>query len=104
MSSDGKHDKHPRLLELEQMVRDGRIDTIIVDHHTLPKELPEALILNPRLPDTPFPFIDLAAVGVAFNLVLALRNHLRDLGAFPEGRVPSLVEYLDHLRRKRLAA
>ena len=30
MSSDGHHDKHPRLLELEQMVRDGRIDTIIV--------------------------------------------------------------------------
>ena len=30
MSSDGHHDKHPRLVELEQMVRDGRIDTIIV--------------------------------------------------------------------------
>jgi glutamine synthetase len=30
MSSDGHHDKHPRLAELEQMVRDGRIDTIIV--------------------------------------------------------------------------
>ena len=30
MSSDGHDDKHPRLVELEQMVRDGRIDTIIV--------------------------------------------------------------------------
>ena len=30
MSTDGHHDKHPRLIELEQMVRDGRIDTIIV--------------------------------------------------------------------------
>ncbi len=30
MSTDGHRDKHPRLVELEQMVRDGRIDTIIV--------------------------------------------------------------------------
>lgn len=30
MSDHGSHDKHPRLLELEQMVRDGRIDTIVV--------------------------------------------------------------------------
>jgi len=30
MSSGGQHDKHPRLAELEAMVRDGRIDTIVV--------------------------------------------------------------------------
>jgi glutamine synthetase len=30
MSDHGSHTKHPRLIELEQMVRDGRIDTIIV--------------------------------------------------------------------------
>ncbi|MES2209764.1 MAG: glutamine synthetase family protein [Chloroflexota bacterium] len=30
MSSDGHHDKHPRLAELEQWVREGRIDTIVV--------------------------------------------------------------------------
>src|SRR5262245_5610038 len=30
MSSDGHHDKHPRLAELEGWVRDGRIDTIVV--------------------------------------------------------------------------
>jgi glutamine synthetase len=30
MSSDGHHEKHPRLVELEQKVRDGSIDTIIV--------------------------------------------------------------------------
>ena len=30
MSSDGDHGKHPRLAELEQWVRDGRIDTIVV--------------------------------------------------------------------------
>ena len=30
MSSAGKHDKHPRLAELEGWVRDGRIDTIVV--------------------------------------------------------------------------
>ena len=30
MSGAGRHDKHPRLAELESWVRDGRIDTIVV--------------------------------------------------------------------------
>jgi glutamine synthetase len=30
MSSDGPHAKHPRLAELEQLIRDGRIDTVVV--------------------------------------------------------------------------
>jgi single-stranded-DNA-specific exonuclease len=50
------------------------IDVIIVDHHEPPAEgLPAALaIINPKQPGCPYPFRDLASVGLAFKLVQAL--------------------------------
>jgi len=55
------------------------IDVIITDHHETPPSLPEAsAILNPKQPDCPSGLTGLAGVGVAFNLVLALRKSLRD--------------------------
>ncbi len=71
------------------------IDVIVVDHHTLPPELPPAVaILNPLQPDCAFPFKRLAAVGVAFNFISALNGALKALGAFPKG-APDMREYLD---------
>ncbi|MDX9721394.1 MAG: single-stranded-DNA-specific exonuclease RecJ, partial [Myxococcota bacterium] len=71
------------------------IDTLIVDHHALPDRLPEAIIINPRLVGSAFPFIELAAVGVAFNFVLALRRHFEELGVLERTAGPNLLEYLD---------
>ena len=49
------------------------IDVIISDHHLPGGPLPPALaVLNPRRPDDTSPDKDLAAVGVAFKLALAL--------------------------------
>ncbi|MBI2866836.1 MAG: single-stranded-DNA-specific exonuclease RecJ [Chloroflexi bacterium] len=49
------------------------VDVLIVDHHTPPPLLPTAYtILNPRLPDSTYPFTGLASVGVAFKLAQAL--------------------------------
>ena len=49
------------------------IDLIISDHHLPGPELPQALaILNPRRVDDTSPDKDLAAVGVAFKLMMAL--------------------------------
>lgn len=53
------------------------MDVIITDHHHVPDELPEALaIINPHAPGCPYPFHDLAGVGVAFKLVQAIYQHL----------------------------
>ena len=49
------------------------MDVIVTDHHKCPEILPEAFALvNPKREDSSYPFSELAGVGVAFMLVLAL--------------------------------
>ena len=69
---------------------------VVVDHHTVPETLPPAAaILNPLQKDCKFPFTELAAVGVTFHLVVALRATLREHGVFQHIPEPDLREYLD---------
>ena len=61
--------------------RRAGIDVIITDHHETPPLIPEAFaVLNPKQPDCTSGFSWLAGVGVALNLVMALRKRLRDEG------------------------
>ena len=49
------------------------IDTIVTDHHEVPKVLPNAIaVINPKRADDKYPFKDLAGVGVAFKLAHAI--------------------------------
>ena len=49
------------------------MDLIITDHHEIRPEIPSAFaIIHPRYDDTPYPFPDLAGVGVTFKLAHAL--------------------------------
>ncbi|MBS4176226.1 single-stranded-DNA-specific exonuclease RecJ [Lederbergia citrea] len=70
------------------------MDLIITDHHEPGQELPDAFaIIHPKLPNTNYPFPDLAGVGVAFKLAHALSDdvpwHLLDLAAI--GTIADLV-------------
>jgi single-stranded-DNA-specific exonuclease len=73
------------------------LDAVVVDHHTVPVELPAAAaILNPHQPGCGYPSKDLAAVGVTFALAMALRKALRARGRFGERRPePNLKDALD---------
>lgn len=49
------------------------MDVIILDHHTVPDEMPAALAaVNPKRTDSPYPFNELAAVGVSYRFLQAL--------------------------------
>jgi single-stranded-DNA-specific exonuclease len=81
--------------EISDATRLG-IDTIVVDHHEVPEGLPLArAVLNPKRKDCPYPFEGLAGVGVAFQLLIALRAELRKRGFWESGQPPNLRRYLD---------
>ncbi|MBF0110362.1 MAG: single-stranded-DNA-specific exonuclease RecJ [Magnetococcales bacterium] len=73
------------------------MDVIVTDHH-LPREtLPKAVaVINPNRLDESFAHKELAGVGVAFYLVMALNRVLRERGFFSEARPqPDLKSLLD---------
>lgn len=74
------------------------IRVLVTDHHLAGDELPDAdSIINPNQPGDEFPTRNIAGVGVAFYLLLALRSRLRDDNWFSEQKlaVPNLAELLD---------
>lgn len=79
-----------------QFCRSLGVDLIIVDHHMPGDMIPDACaVLNPLQPGCGYPFKELAGVGVAFNLLVALRSALRDNGVFSQTKEPDLREWLD---------
>ncbi len=84
--------------EIDGAARLG-LDVVVIDHHTasqLAEDLPRAVaILNPHQPGCTFPGRELAAVGVAFHLLMALRKRLREAGWFANRAEPNLREVLD---------
>ena len=81
--------------EIAYAVSSG-IDIIVTDHHEVPDILPDcSAVINPHRSDCLFPFKSLAGVGVAFNLLIALRGKLRNLGFWKDRKYPNLREYLD---------
>ena len=52
-------------------------DVIVLDHHTVPPEMPAALaVINPKTSGSPYPFTELAAVGVAYRFLQVLYESL----------------------------
>ena len=62
------------------------VDVVITDHHQCKEVLPQAVaVVDPRRPDCSYPFPDLAGVGVALKLALAL--------TVPDQRPQVLLDY-----------
>jgi single-stranded-DNA-specific exonuclease len=72
------------------------LDVIVVDHHVSEPLLPKALaVINPNRLDDDSPHGALAAVGVAFLLVVALNRALRQAGWYAARPEPQLLLWLD---------
>jgi single-stranded-DNA-specific exonuclease len=53
------------------------MDTIVCDHHQPSENMPPAVaVIDPKLPNSEYPFQELAGVGVAFKLLQALYRKL----------------------------
>ncbi|MBN6082412.1 single-stranded-DNA-specific exonuclease RecJ [Aggregatibacter actinomycetemcomitans] len=77
-------------------LKDQGVNVIVTDHHLPPESLPSAdAIINPNLAHCGFPSKNLAGVGVAFYLMLALRAKFRELGMFDAKNQPNFTELLD---------
>jgi single-stranded-DNA-specific exonuclease len=76
---------------------DAGIEVIVVDHHVAEPLLPRAAaVINPNRLDETSPHGALAAVGVAFLLVVALNRELRRGGWYGAARPePDLLQWLD---------
>jgi single-stranded-DNA-specific exonuclease len=73
-----------------RLAKAAGIEVLVTDHHEPLGELPEAVaVLNPKRKDCPYPFKDLAGVGVVFKLVQGLAARR------PDALPPSFV--LGHL-------
>ena len=71
------------------------IQVLVTDHHLPAEELPDAdAIVNPNQVGCDFPSKNLAGVGVAFYLMLALRSYLSEKSYFTQA-APNLASLLD---------
>ena len=76
----------------------AKVDVIITDHHLPPSTLPDAVaIVNPNREDDDFASKNLAGVGVAFYLMLAVRAQLKQIGYFEAQQIacPNLAHLID---------
>jgi single-stranded-DNA-specific exonuclease len=72
------------------------VQVIVVDHHEAEPALPDALaIVNPNRLDEDSPHGQLAAVGVAFLLIVAINKRLRESGFYQGRPGPDLMQWLD---------
>lgn len=67
-------------LEETRRARELGMDVIITDHHECKSELPEAAaVVNPHQPGCQYPFKQLAGVGVALKVAMALTGRGREI-------------------------
>jgi single-stranded-DNA-specific exonuclease len=70
------------------------IDVIVVDHHLSEQKLPKVFsIINPNRFDEKSEYNEMAAVGVTFLFLMALRKRLRQKIFFPRSKNPTFYHF-----------
>lgn len=72
-----------------QDLNQSKIDVIVTDHHTPKKNLPDAFaIINPKLENSKYPYLDLSGAGVAYKLLDGVYSQINDKNI-------SITDFLD---------
>ncbi len=72
------------------------IKVLVTDHHLPAEQIPVAdAIVNPNQSGCSFPSKNLAGVGVAFYVMVALRAFMAEKGCFFKHKAPNLAAFLD---------
>ena len=50
------------------------IDIVVTDHHEIPQQIPNTIVINPKLENQAYPFKDLCGTGVALKVAQAILN------------------------------
>jgi single-stranded-DNA-specific exonuclease len=78
------------------VAQEAGLPVIVVDHHEAEPSLPPAFaVVNPNRLDEDSPHGQLAAVGVAFLLIVAINKRLRESGWYRDRPAPDLMQWLD---------
>ena len=76
--------------------KEAGLDLIVIDHHVAEPALPSAVaVVNPNRLDEVSAHGQLAAVGVAFLLAVAVNRALREVGWYRTRPEPDLLQWLD---------
>lgn len=60
-----------------EVAKELGMDVVVTDHHECHADIPDAVaVVNPRRPDCPYPFKELAGVGVVFKVLCAVESLL----------------------------
>ncbi|MCL1808965.1 MAG: single-stranded-DNA-specific exonuclease RecJ [Clostridiales bacterium] len=57
-----------------ERAKDLGLEMVITDHHSIAGRAAGGIVINPKLPGCPYPFKQLAGVGVAFKLAQAIQR------------------------------
>ncbi|MEW6057327.1 MAG: single-stranded-DNA-specific exonuclease RecJ [Bdellovibrionota bacterium] len=83
-------------VEPARLAKDRGVDLIILDHHKVAAQLPQALaVVDPQRPEDESGLQNLCGAGLAFFFAMGLRTELRIAGYFTHRQEPNLVRLLD---------
>lgn len=77
------------------------IEMIVTDHHELPQEIPNCVVINPKIVNQEYDFHELCGTGVAFKLSEALLGHDAATEFLPIAAIATIADIVSLTRENR---
>lgn len=77
------------------------IEIVVTDHHEIPEIIPDTIVVNAKLPNQDYPFMELCGTGVAFKFAQALLGEREAEQFLPETAIATIVDIVPLLGENR---